>query len=78
MPDAGLSIFSPEAMYQKYRTLHPYEAVSSPHELAYHFRNTISIVHSLLIAPGGKEDYYLSGSFQGAWEQRLARIPHPD
>ncbi|PQE19486.1 Lovastatin diketide synthase protein [Rutstroemia sp. NJR-2017a WRK4] len=39
VPGAGLATLALEAMYQKYCALNPDEAVSSPNELAYRFRN---------------------------------------
>ena len=39
VPGAGLATIALEAMYQKYCALNPDEALSSPNELAYRFRN---------------------------------------
>ena len=39
VPGAGLATLALEAMYQKYCALNPDEAVASPNELAYRFRN---------------------------------------
>ncbi|KAJ8063559.1 hypothetical protein OCU04_007431 [Sclerotinia nivalis] len=39
VPGAGLATLALEAMYQKYCALNPDDAVSSPNELAYRFRN---------------------------------------
>lgn len=39
VPGAGLATLALEAMYQKYCVLNPDQAVSSPNELAYRFRN---------------------------------------
>ncbi|RAL04559.1 polyketide synthase fmaB [Aspergillus ibericus CBS 121593] len=39
VPGAGLATMALEAMYQKHCALHPDQAVGSPNELAYRFRN---------------------------------------
>lgn len=51
IPGAGLSTFALEAMYQKHCALNPDEAVSSPNELAYRFRN-VNFKRALVVEEG--------------------------
>jgi acyl transferase domain-containing protein len=68
IPGAGLATMALEAMYQKFCALNPEQAVSSPNELAYRFRNAkfdravvveenkpTTILLTLTTVPGGKD-----------------------
>ncbi|CAI7649211.1 unnamed protein product [Penicillium glandicola] len=68
IPGAGLATMALEAMYQKYCVLNPENAVASPNELAYRFRNvkferavvveennSTTILLTLMNVPGSKD-----------------------
>ncbi|PQE04373.1 Acyl transferase acyl hydrolase lysophospholipase protein [Rutstroemia sp. NJR-2017a BVV2] len=59
IPGAGLVTFAVEAMFQKYCALNPDEAVSSPNDLAYRFRN-VKLTRAIMVDEGKPTTILLS------------------